>query len=241
VRRAQADALLVQGELRTRWGGAAATPRDLVLIAAGFEAKGVNSGDVVGPDPDLDAARAFFASHGVEWGLRVPEEMPWEHGQRLFARRLMALPRADFRAARGVARLELRKAGIPELADVLRIDSTVFALDPVENRQWLEPLLAAEERIDFALATLDGEPVGSAYTMRTDGAAGPCLYVAGVAVVAEARRRGVAAAMSSWLLARGFAAGAELAHLNPDTDAAARLYGRLGFGELPGHEIYVDL
>jgi hypothetical protein len=47
--------------------------------------------------------------------------------------------------------------------------------------------------------------------------------------------------MSSWLLARGFAAGAELAHLNPDTDAAARLYGRLGFSELPGHDIYVDL
>jgi GNAT superfamily N-acetyltransferase len=241
VRRAQADALVVQGELRTACGGEVAMPRDLVVMAAGFEAKGVNSGDVVGPDPDLDAARAFFARHGVEWGLRVPEEMPWEHGRLLFGRRLMALPRADFRVARDVARLELRKAGPEELPDVLRIDSTVFSLDLAENRQWLEPLLAAEERIDFALATLDGEPVGSAYTMRTDGAAGPCLYVAGVAVLAEARRRGVGAAMSSWLLARGFAGGAELAHLNPDTDAAARLYGRLGFAELPGHDIYTDL
>jgi hypothetical protein len=47
--------------------------------------------------------------------------------------------------------------------------------------------------------------------------------------------------MSSWLLARGLADGAELAHLNPDTAAAARLYGRLGFTELPGYDIYTDL
>ncbi len=65
--------------------------------------------------------------------------------------------------------------------------------------------------------------------------------MAGVAVAMEARRRGVGAAMSSWLLARGFVRGAELAHLNPDTDTAARLYARLGFTELPGHDIYVEL
>jgi GNAT superfamily N-acetyltransferase len=62
-----------------------------------------------------------------------------------------------------------------------------------------------------------------------------------VAVAAEARGRGVGTGMSSWLLEQGFTAGAELAHLNPDTDGAARLYGRLGFTELPGHDIYVEL
>jgi ribosomal protein S18 acetylase RimI-like enzyme len=167
--------------------------------------------------------------------------MTWEHGRLLFRRRLMALERAAFRPAPEAAGLALRKAGPDDLAAVLRIDSAAFGLDPNENRRWLEPLLAAEERIDFALATLDHDPVGSAYTMRTDGAAGPCLYVAGVAVSAEARRRGVGAAMSSWLLERGFAGGAELAHLNPDSDGAARLYERLGFAELPGHDIYVEI
>ena len=68
VRAAQADALAVQGELRAAWGGAVAAPRDLQLMVAGFEAAGVNSGDVTGPDPDLDAARAFFTEHGVELG-----------------------------------------------------------------------------------------------------------------------------------------------------------------------------
>ncbi len=65
--------------------------------------------------------------------------------------------------------------------------------------------------------------------------------MAGVAVRAELRQRGVGAAMSSWLLERGFEGGAEFAHLNPDTDGASRLYGRLGFTELPGYDIYVDL
>ena len=92
-----------------------------------------------------------------------------------------------------------------------------------------------------ALAELGGAPVGAAYALRTDGLAGPCLYLAGVGVVAAARRRGIAAALSSWLLAQGFAAGAELAHLHPDSDGAARIYARLGFAEVAGLEIYVDL
>ena len=47
--------------------------------------------------------------------------------------------------------------------------------------------------------------------------------------------------MSAWLLQEGFAAGAELAHLHPDTDVAARVYTRLGFVEVAGFDVYVDL
>jgi ribosomal protein S18 acetylase RimI-like enzyme len=230
----------VQGELRVPAGGAAAEPRDLQLMAAGFEAKGVNSGDVTGPDPDLDAAREFYGARGVTWGLRVPCELPWPHGRRLFRRRVMAMPRAAFVPAPAADGLTLRPAGPADLAAVLHIDSTVFELEPLGNTRWLEPLLAAEVA-DVALATLDGEPAGTAYTLRSDGAGGPAVYLAGLAVLPVARRRGVGAALSSWLLERGFAAGAELAHLNPDTDEAARLYERLGFTETPGLDVYVDI
>ena len=230
----------MQGELRVPAGGATAAPRDLQLMAAGFEAPGVNSGDVTGPDPDLDAAREFYAARGVSWGLRVPSEMPWPHGRRLFRRRVMAVPRAAFRPAPAVEGLSLRRAGLPDLASVLHIDSTVFDLDPTDNTRWLEPLLSAEVA-DVALASLDGEPAGTAYTLRSDGTGGPALYLAGVAVLAGARRHGVGAVLSSWLLERGFAAGAELAHLNPDSDEAARLYARVGFTELPGLDVYVDI
>jgi GNAT superfamily N-acetyltransferase len=170
----------------------------------------------------------------------VPPELPWPHGRLLFRRRLMALERAAFTPAPAVAGLAIRQAGPQDLAAVLRIDSSVFGLDPTENTRWIAPLLDAA-RADFALAALDGDPVGTAYTLRSDGAAGPSLYLAGVAVLAAARRRGIGAALSSWLLARGFAAGADFAHLNPDTDEAARIYERLGFVETPGLDIYVDI
>ena len=88
---------------------------------------------------------------------------------------------------------------------------------------------------------LDGEPAATAYSVRTDGAAGPSLLLAGVAVTEPLRRRGVGGAVSSWLLERGFAAGARLAHLHADTDAAARVYARLGFAEAGGLEIFVDV
>ena len=148
------------------------------------------------------------------------------------ARRLPAAPAAP--------ELTLRPAGPADLASVLHVDSTVFGLDPVDNVSWLEPLLSAERAV-VALAELDGEAVGTAYTLRSDGSAGPALYLAGVAVLSAARRRGVGAALSSWLLERGFAAGADFAHLNPDTDEAARIYERLGFVETPGLDIYVDI
>lgn len=60
-------------------------------------------------------------------------------------------------------------------------------------------------------------------------------------MLSHARGRGVAAAMSSWLLAAGFTAGAELAHLHPDTDATARIYARLGFVETGGLDVYVEV
>ncbi len=58
--------------------------------------------------------------------------------------------------------------------------------------------------------------------------------------LAHARRSGRGAAVTSWLIARGFERGATLAHLDPDDDAAVRLYARLGFVEVPGFNVFVN-
>jgi len=240
VRTAHADAWAVEGMLRERQGGATAALRGIRVMASGLPHPQWNGADVTGPDADLDGARAFFAERRLPWGVRVPVGIPWGAGRHLFRMRLMGLAEADFRPAPDVPGLALREAGPAEAGVVLAIDAAAFGADPRLQGPWIEPHLDAPG-ITVALAELAGEPVGTAYTLRSDGAAGPAVFLAGVAVAAAARRRGIAAAMSSWLLARAFAGGARLAHLHPDTDAAARVYERLGFADAGALDIYVDL
>jgi GNAT superfamily N-acetyltransferase len=234
---AHADAWEVQGRLREPFGGAAAELHGIRLMASGLPEQHVNGGDVTAAEADVDGAREFFAARGVPWGVRVPVELPWRHGRRLLHRRLMGLPRERLRAAPRPRGLTIRAAGPEDIDAVVAVDGAAFG---IEQPGWMGPLLAAD-RVVVALAELDGAPAGAAYSLRSDGRAGPCLYLAGVGVVAAARRRGVGSAVSSWLLERGFAAGARLAHLSPDHDAAARVYGRLGFAEAPGFDVYVEL
>jgi ribosomal protein S18 acetylase RimI-like enzyme len=245
VHTAHADAWEAHGRLREPYGGGAAALRGIRVMAAGVPHPRFNSADVAAADCDLPAARAWYAARGVDWGVRVPPDVPWPHGRHVFTLRMMELAAADFSPAPPTPGLSLRAATAADLDLVAALDAEAFGGDPDEGRAWLAPLVGANASpppgVVVALALLAGEPVGAAYSLRSDGLAGPCLYLAGVGVAPAARRRGVAAAMSSWLLEQGFAAGAELAHLHPDSDGAARIYGRLGFTELAGLEIYVDL
>lgn len=240
VRTAHADMWQVEGRLREPLGGGALELRGIRLMASGLAHPQWNNGDVTDPDADVEGAREFFAQRGLPWGVRVPAGMPWPHGRHLFHKRLMGLSAADFRPAPEVLGLRVELAEPADLDAVVAVDSASFGEDPALVRPWYSPHISAPGA-EVALATLGGEPVATAFTVRSDGRAGPCLYLGGVAVLEQARRRGVGAAISSRLLARGFAAGAELAHLNPDNDAAARIYERLGFTETTGFDVYVDL
>jgi GNAT superfamily N-acetyltransferase len=240
VRTAHADGWAVEGALREPFGGGVATLRGIRLMASGLAHPQWNSADVTGPYADLEGARAFYAERGVAWGVRVPAGMPFKAGRHLFTMRLMGLLAGGLQPAPAVEGLTLRTAGPDDLETVLHVDTSAFGSDPDLYRPWTAPHLSAPQ-ITVALAELEGEPVGTAYALRSDGPAGPAVFLAGVAVLEAARRRGVAAAMSGWLLERGFADGARLAHLHPDTDAAARVYSRLGFTDAGALEIYVDL
>jgi GNAT superfamily N-acetyltransferase len=240
VQVAHADAWQVEGRLREPWGGGALEVPGLRLMASGLPGPQWNSGDVTAPDADLDAARAFYAARGAAWGLRVPAQLPWRHGRPLLTLRLMAMAPEAFAAAPLPPGVAVRTAGPDDLEAVLAIDAPAFGVDPAEDRGWLAPRLGAQA-VTTALATLDGEPAGTGLAVRSDGRAGPALYLTGVGVAEGARRRGIGAALSSWLIAGGIAAGARLVHLHAAGDAAARVYARLGFADAPPLDVYVGL
>ncbi|MGN6244237.1 MAG: GNAT family N-acetyltransferase [Motilibacteraceae bacterium] len=245
VRTAHGDAWEVQGRLREDVGGGYAELPGIRLMASGVAEPQWNNGDVTDPSAvDLEAVRAFYREHGdVPWGVRVPAGLPWTAGRHLFAKRCMGLLAEDFVAAADVVGLELREAGPDDLDLAADVDAAAFDGPAEPTRRWLAPMLAQGPGgpCRTLLAALGGRPVGVATATRTGGRAGEAVYVTGVGVLPAARRRGVASALTSQLLATAFAAGAELAHLNPDTDAAAAVYTRLGFVETGGFDVYVDL
>ena len=214
----------LEGSLRA----GAALLRDVRVSSSGLPSMSWNNGDVHGPDPDIDAAREFFV--GLPWGMRVPAGWPFPHGRLRFRMPLMALERADFSPAPPVDGLELREAGSHDLETVVALDTAAFADGDAELGRRFFAAHFESAAIRTALGLLGGEPVATAFTVRT----GDALYLGGVGVLPEARRRGIGAAVSSWLLEEEFG----FAHLWPDTDAAARIYGRIGFRMASALDVY---
>jgi GNAT superfamily N-acetyltransferase len=239
VRAAHADAWAQQGLLRRGAGGASADLPGIRVMSSGVDHPQWNHGDVTDPAlVDLAEVRAWFAARGVRWGVRVPAGTPWPHGRRLFGLRLMALEAAALRPVAPVPGLCVRAARGDDLETVLDLDAAAFG--GRTSPDWLHPHLVSAE-VTTAVAELEGTPVGTAYVVRSDGRAGPAAYLAGVGVRPEARRRGIAAAMSAWLLRDALARGCRFAHLHPDDERAARVYSRLGFTEVGGLDVYVDV
>ena len=237
---ATTDAFQEQGRLRRPTGGDAADLPGVRLWASGLPARPLNGATVVDPAAvDLAAVQAWFAPREVPWGVAVPYGVDWPHGTHLLTRTLMALEPHDAPAVPDVPGVEVRQAGPADLDDVLRVDAAAFgAEDPDLQRRWVEPHLHAFS-VTTVVASLDGSVVGTAYGVRSDGRAGPAYLIGGVGVVPEARGRGIAASMSARLIGRAVESGAKLVHLSPDTDAAARVYARLGFVAAGANEIYV--
>lgn len=241
---AQSDVWQAEGRLRARLGGGAAELPGVRLMASGLPHAQWNNGDVT--DPTLVSVadvRDWFAGRangaGVPWGLRVPADVPFPHGRRLFRQPCMALRPADHRLSAPSPAAQIETASQADLDDITRIDAAAYGGTADGIRPWIEPQLDAAG-FSIALARLGGEAVGIATAKFTDDRAGPCVGIYGVAVAERARRRGIAAALTAWLLERAWADGATLAHLNPVSEAVARLYARMGFVETAGLDIYVD-
>jgi len=242
VRDAHGDAWQVHGRLREFVGGGTAEQPGVRLMASGLPHPQWNNGDVSEPDRvDLDAVRAWYAPRAAQWGVRVPAGEPWPHGRHLFRKRLMGLHSADLVVPPTPPGVEIARAvGSDDFEAVLDVDLAVFGGDRDLQRRWAQPHFDTAVS-EVGLARLDGAAVAAAYVVHSSGWAGPAAYLSGVCVLPFARGRRIAGALSAWLLTRAFAAGAELAHLHPDDERAAAVYRALGFVEVPGLDIYVDL
>jgi GNAT superfamily N-acetyltransferase len=245
VHTAQADAWQAAGRLRESLGGGAADLPGVRMMASGLPHAQWNNGDVTDPARfRAEEVRAWYAARangkGVPWGVRVPAATAFTHGRLMFRKRCMGLFPRRFRAASMPSQVGIRAANRADVDIVAAIDAAAFG-DPVEQvRPWIEPHLGAPGFM-VVLAEHHGGPVGVATAILTDDRAGCCVGIFGVGVLASARRRGIGSAMTSWLLERAIDQGIALAHLNPDSDAAATLYARLGFVETSGLDVYTRL
>jgi ribosomal protein S18 acetylase RimI-like enzyme len=207
------------------------------LSATGLSHPQWNNGDVDDPAlVDIDAVRNWYADRDVPWGMRVPQGADWPHGRYLFTKRLMGLVPSEFRRAPAPAGVTFRAADTADIDAVAHIDGTAFDAPSALVRPWIE-LLTKHPSTFCAIAERDGVPVASGQVTVSHGRAGRAGYVTGIAVLPDARRRGVGAAISSWLIEHSTA---DLWHLHPDTDEAARIYQRLGFVAAGAFDVYVD-
>lgn len=238
VHTAHADAWREHGRLRRATGGDHADLPGVRLMASGLPYAWWNTADALDPDrADVDAVRDWYAARGLPWGIRVPARTAWPHGPQLLHQRLMGQPPEALRPAPSVPGITVRVATPPDLEEVVAVDAAAFDADPGPSRAWLAPLLDDVAVTVLIARDADGA-IGTAYSVRSDGHAGPAVLLAGVAVVPRARRRGVASALSSTLLTEGYDHGARLGHLQPDTPAAAAVYAGLGFVEVDGIDVH---
>jgi ribosomal protein S18 acetylase RimI-like enzyme len=241
AQRAHGDAWEQLGRIHSGHGGGSHRLPGIRLMSSGLPDAQWNNADVDDSSSvDIASVVSWYAERRVPWGVSVPAGGRWPHGRLLFRQRLMALPAGALAPARPPAGLDVRAAGRADLDGVLVVDAEAFDASAETQRPWLEPLLSADDAV-VAVAYDGDRAVGCGYAVVADSDAGRTVYVAGIGVLESARRRGVGGATSAWLVEQGFARGADLAHLNPDTDAAASVYRRLGFVEVPGFDIYVDI
>jgi GNAT superfamily N-acetyltransferase len=96
------------------------------------------------------------------------------------------------------------------------------------------PELLLEPEIDACVARRDGEVVAGALAASV----GENAYVGWVGVVEDARRRGLAAAVTSWVTNRAFERGAQLVSLEA-SPMGDPVYPKIGYREVYSYRLYL--
>jgi ribosomal protein S18 acetylase RimI-like enzyme len=139
-------------------------------------------------------------------------------------------------AARDVSLQRLTPAS--EAAD-MEVFQTIRWTDGGEEDRAVPPIeqlrqdLASSTSV-YLLARLDGEAAGTGVSHALNKAG----EIVGVVTRTDKRRRGVAATVTSELVARLFASGGDFVFLDAANEGAARVYERLGFTRFGANLVY---
>ena len=221
--------------------GARASAHGVRMMASGLAQPWFNTADVSSPDADAAAIAEFYASRGLRYGVRVPAGMAWAHGVRVVRLRLMFVLRGMLAAVEPPPFVQIEAAGPADLDEVVAVDCAAFGSSPATVGPWIEGLVRAPETaVTYACARRGEAIVGVGYAIHANGASGRSAGIGGIGVAPGARRAGIGAALTTWLVRRSFAAGADLAQLAADDEHAVRLYSRLGFAETGSLDVYVE-
>jgi hypothetical protein len=231
VRTAHADAWEVEGRVREPYGGGWARMRGARLMASGIPQAKWNNADITAADADLEAVSAWYDARDVPWGLRVPLGLEVALGRPLFIKRCVGIVAGAFVPLEPSA--VVRRARADEFDLVARLDAAPFGGDLEQSGAWVAPQLGAPGFRHWIVEARG--PAGLATTVRSDGDAGPAVYLTGVG----AFDRGGLDALVTTAVAAAFADGARLVHANPDDDAEAARLARLGGVEVAGFEVRV--
>jgi ribosomal protein S18 acetylase RimI-like enzyme len=191
--------------------------------------------------------RSMFARRGTELQIEYNEAVapavgPWleETGLKLTERNpLMACRPDEFKPfqAPGVALTQLApESPAAELSafQAIRWTDGGAADRPVPPVERLQKELASAASV-YLLASVDGRPAGTGVSHALKGAA----EIVGIVTQVECRRRGVAATVSSALVARHFETGGDFVFLDAANEEAARVYERLGFTRFGANLVYL--
>jgi GNAT superfamily N-acetyltransferase len=156
---------------------------------------------------------------------------------------LMVCTRATFRAAPEVAGLTLAVQDANTSLDEIRanLDTNALGFDPAaapateaEAADFRQQLVSSRA----FLARIDGQLAGAGmFTAPLDG----LTELAGIATLAQFRRRGVAAALTAYAVQTAFDLGVEAAFLSAADETAGRVYKRVGFQPFATMLAYIDV
>jgi ribosomal protein S18 acetylase RimI-like enzyme len=190
------------------------------------------------PAAALAETEAVLEHNGMPFGLgvlggrhpRVDAAVRAAGYRVLFEEPAMVARVADLRAAPIPSGVSIAEARSDDLPDAAGVDALAFDSDIEVSRGMYGGGLLAIAHV--FVATLEGRIVGVTTGLPTAGAT--ALF--GVAVVPEARRRGIGAALTC--AAAGAGGDAGIAWLTARGDAA-RLYERLGFRQVALNQVWV--